>query len=69
MSLAADREVNRASTAETRWRRQAVRARIRARNIDDRVLLNSSDWVGGHVLWYGKVSATKRLSCKPGFPA
>src|SRR5580658_4551323 len=58
MSLSTEREVNRVSAGELRRRWQAVRAQMRARDIDALVLQNSSDWVGGYIRWFSNEPAT-----------
>jgi Xaa-Pro aminopeptidase len=58
MSLSTEREVNRVSAGELQRRWQAVRAQMRARDIDALVLQNSSDWVGGYIRWFSNEPAT-----------
>src|SRR5271168_4971272 len=68
MSVSSEREVNRVSTAELQRRWQAVRAQMRARNIDALVLQNSSDWVGGYIRWFCNEPATNGYPSSLVFP-
>jgi Xaa-Pro aminopeptidase len=59
---AMQRPVNTVSAAEMRRRWSAVRAQMRAQQIDALVVQNSSDWVGGYVRWFSDEPATNGYS-------
>jgi Xaa-Pro aminopeptidase len=63
------RPVNAVSAAELQRRWLAVRAQMRARQVDALVLQNSSDWVGGYIRWFSNQPATNGYPSTVVFPS
>lgn len=62
------RVLNAVSPTELKRRWAAVRAGMRAEQIDALVVQNSSDWVGGHIRWFSNQPATNGYSSSVVFP-
>lgn len=62
------RALNAVSPEELRRRWSAVRAAMRAANLDALVVQNSSDWVGGYIRWFTNQPATNGYPSSAVFP-
>jgi hypothetical protein len=63
------RPVNAVSAPELRRRWLAVRAQMRAQQVEALVVQNSSDWVGGYIRWFTNQPATNGYPSTVVFPA
>jgi Xaa-Pro aminopeptidase len=68
MQTSGSRVLNAVSATELNRRWKAVRAAMRAREIDALVVQNSSDWVGGYIRWFSNQPATNGYPSSLVFP-